>query len=82
MKKIVIEVRMLDNINNDDLKEKLFGILDVPHFIINDIAIQDIQKDCNNCQNATNDLNNELDNGCYLCSKDMENNFVPLQTNN
>lgn len=37
------------------------------------------EKDCNNCANATEDFNNEVDTGCYMCCKGLENNYVPIK---
>ena len=38
---------------------------------MNDIKV------CDNCVNLTDDFNNEVDNGCYMCCKGLENNFEP-----
>lgn len=37
------------------------------------------EKDCNNCANATEDFNDEVDTGCYLCCKGLENNYAPIE---
>lgn len=33
-------------------------------------------RDCSNCANNTEP--DEIDNGCYMCSKGLENSFVPI----
>jgi hypothetical protein len=35
--------------------------------------------DCKTCANYTDF--NEVDNGCYMCCKGLENNYQPIQTN-
>lgn len=37
------------------------------------------EKDCNTCANNTDF--DEVDNGCYMCCKGLENNYEPIQTN-
>lgn len=39
-------------------------------------------KDCNNCANATEDFNTEIDCGCYFCCKGIENNYKPIEKDN
>jgi transcriptional regulator with XRE-family HTH domain len=39
-----------------------------------------IERDCNTCANNT--APDEIDNGCYMCSKGLENNYEPIQEEN
>lgn len=34
---------------------------------------------CDKCKNYTDDFNNEVDNGYYMCSKGLENNYEPIE---
>ena len=38
-----------------------------------------IEKDCKTCVNSTDDFNNDIDNGCYLCCKGLENNYKQIE---
>lgn len=40
--------------------------------------IHEEAKDCNNCVNHTEF--DEIDNGCYMCCKELEDNYEPIQT--
>ena len=38
-----------------------------------------VKRDCSTCINAGGDFNNEVDDGCYMCCKGLEDNYKSVQ---
>lgn len=54
----------------------IYQIDEIDGYKIELIKNDEKPKDCSNCANYTE--YDEVDNVCYMCEKDLENNFVPI----